>query len=292
VFFLYFFSTFVWDPSRDLLVIPYLNHPLTWYGFLFALSFFIAFFVVRHIFTFQLATKQLPSKENKAHANELTDQLIVFTILGTLIGARLGHVFFYDWPYYSAHPLAILKVWEGGLASHGGAVGVLGALVLFTILNAKRFSKITFLATLDAVVIAASLIGGFIRIGNFINQEILGTPTTLPWGVIFLHPAQMVPQEPLHPVQIYESIAYFCLFALLIFVWVKRGRKVGSGLLSGLFFTLGFGFRFLIEFIKLPQSVSDENGLINMGQILSLPFIVLGLLLLLRVFLHSKKERA
>ena len=144
------------------MVIPYLNHPLTWYGLLFALSFFIAFFVVRHIFTFQLADKSVPSKENKTQATELTDQLIVFTILGTLIGSRLGHVFFYEWPYYSAHPLAILRVWEGGLASHGGALGVLCALVLFTVLNGKRFSKITFLATLDAVVIVAALIGGFI----------------------------------------------------------------------------------------------------------------------------------
>lgn len=269
-----FFATFVWDCSRELFVIPFLGLPITWYGFLFALSFFGSYFLVRKLFEKSLSI-------NHTQATFLTDQLSMAVVLGTVIGARLGHVLFYEWSYYSKHFFDIFKVWEGGLASHGGVVGILISLLIFSYMQRKKFPALNFLVAIEALVIPAAFTSGFIRIGNFINQEILGTPTHLPWGVIYLHPVQSVGKLALHPVQLYEALGYFLTGALLLFVWNKTGKKLGLGILSGLFFILVFGFRFFIEFIKLPQSHFDETSFLNMGQILSLPFILVGLGLLI-----------
>ncbi len=279
-------ATFVWDPPRDIFVIPFLNHPITWYGLLFTCSFIAAYFIVRYLFIFQL--KSLGVSSPKTLATKLVDRLTTLTVIGVILGARLAHVFFYDWDYYKNHLSSILKVWEGGLASHGGAIGILVALLIFTLWQRHQKPKLTFLMTLDAVVMVAPLIGGFIRIGNFINQEILGTPTHLPWGVIFGHPMQPTEAIPLHPVQLYEALAYFLIFAILLIVWKKEGKVLGPGILSGWFFVLLFGFRFFIEFLKLPQSPGDLGSVLNMGQILSLPFIALGVGLLIRFSIRKQ----
>lgn len=276
-----FLGSFIWDPSREFFVIPFIGHPITWYGLLFAASFFGSYFIVRKLFEKSLNLF-------KTEATLLTDQLAMAVVLGTVIGARLGHVLFYEWSYYSKHLFDIFKVWEGGLASHGGVVGILIALICFTFVQRKKNPRITFLVTVEALVIASAFVGGSIRIGNFINQEILGIPTMLPWGVIYLHPIQPVGHLPLHPVQLYESIGYFLTAALLVFAWYKTNKKLGLGLLSGLFFILVFGFRFFMEFLKLPQSRFDETSFLKMGQILSIPFIITGLLLLISYKVRKK----
>lgn len=273
-------GAFTWDPDRNLFVIPGLGHPVAWYGFLFALGFFLGYLVIRTLFRAHIS-KHHPDLDAKREATRLVDRLSLFVILGTLIGARLGHVIFYGWPYYRAYPEKIVRIWEGGLASHGGAIGILIALVLFVLFQRKKSVPLSFLGVLDAIVVPAALAGGFIRIGNFINQEILGVPTDLPWGVSFLHPIDGPRGVPLHPVQLYESFGYFLTFSLLYFVWRRGGRQIGRGVIAGLFFLLVFSFRFCIEFFKLPLSEWSFAGQgLNMGQYLSIPFILLGVFLL------------
>lgn len=276
------FLTFLWDPSREIFIIPGVRHPITWYGLLFACGFIVGYFLIRRLFSVHLMQQGVPHLRAKLEGITLADRLTLLVVLGTVIGARIGHVFFYEWDYYSRHLLSIIKVWEGGLASHGGAIGILIALGIFRLWSRKQYPTLTFLAVLDAIMIPAAFVAGCIRIGNFINQEILGKPTTLPWGVHFLHPLQEAPPSPLHPVQLYEALTYFAIFSLLLFIWKKRSCKLGEGILSGIFFLLVFGSRFLIEFLKLPQTASDATSFLNVGQRLSLPFIVLGIILLWR----------
>lgn len=277
-------ATFTWDPDRNFFVIPYLDHPVTWYGVLFAAGFLVGYLLVRKMFMYFLSpSPSLGSAEIELASIKLTDRLALFVITGTIIGARLGHVFFYGWPYYRQNPTSIFKVWEGGLASHGGAVGILIGLLLFLFLNKNK--KITFLVLLDILVLPAAFVGGCIRIGNFINQEITGLPTSLPWGVAFLHPIDGIPGVPVHPAQLYESAIYLVIFFLLYCLWRKRPMGVGRGLLSGCFFTLVFGFRFFIEFVKMPQSEwPGPHFLLSMGQLLSIPFFLLGIILLIYSF--------
>lgn len=275
---------FTWDPNRAIFWMPYLNHPVTWYGLLFATGFFIGYSVLRW-----LLVRHLELGADKAVATQLADRFAVLLILGAVIGARLGHVFFYDWPYYRTHTAEIWQVWQGGLASHGAAVGILIAIALFWLWQRKKYPTLTFLALLDALVLPASLAGVLIRIGNFINQEILGTPTTLPWGVIFLHPVEGPANVPLHPAQLYESLLYLIVSAWLLFLILKKHVALGWGVLTGWFFLLVFGGRFLIEFVKLPQSeVIHEAGSLNMGQWLSIPFVIVGIILLLTYYRRKK----
>lgn len=207
----------------------------------------------------------------------LTDKLIWFVVLGTLIGARLGHIIFYDWFYYSSHPLDALKIWEGGLASHGGIAGIIIALMLFKRFALKEFPEISFLGLLDIMVIPSTFAGVFIRIGNFFNQEIFGPPSDLPWAILFGHPIDGSAAVPRHPTQLYEALGYFIISAILFYEWRRKGNQLRTGYLFGLCFVLVFGFRFLIEFIKTPQSSMMDETFLQTGQILSLPFILLGL---------------
>ena len=174
----------------------------------------------------------------KETAYFLTDRLCWFTVAGTIIGARLGEVFFYNWPYYSKHPIEIFKTWHGGLASHGGVIGVAIALYLYRLYIRRWLPELTFLRILDYVAIPSALVAFFIRMGNFMNQEILGTPTTLPWGVIFGHPEG----EPLpiarHPVQRYEGLAYLMTFFILWFYWKKKKELEKPGAIVGLLLSL------------------------------------------------------
>lgn len=218
----------------------------------------------------------------------LTDRMTWFVVLGTLIGSRLGHVFFYDWPRYQDNLLDIFKVWEGGLASHGGTLGILIAIFLYYRLVLKPFPEISFVRLIDIVAIPTGLVCCFIRLGNFINQEILGPPTTMPWGVIFGDPVDRSPAIPRHPSQLYEAAIYLGVFILMMFLWKKKGTQLKPGILSGIFFILVFGSRFFIEFIKMPQSMMMDESYLQMGQILSIPFIILGIFLL---FYGNRKEK-
>jgi prolipoprotein diacylglyceryl transferase len=203
-------------------------------------------------------------------------------IFGTVIGARLGHCLFYNPEYYLSNPIEIFKVWEGGLASHGAAIGILTAIYLF----AKKKKNYPMLWTLDRIVIVVALAGTFIRLGNLFNSEIIGTPTEVSWAFVFT----AVDDIPRHPAQLYESIAYFIIFLILLFIYYKGIEKNKNGLLFGLFLLLVFTFRFFVEFLKENQSGFEESLVLNMGQLLSIPFVIVGIVFIIKSFnLKTKK---
>lgn len=268
-----------WDPNPEMFSIdlPFLHRGILWYGFLFAFGFFVGYWIflylLRRYFHF------FP-KFRKEDSVKIAEKVTVYVVLGALIGARLGDILFYQrWAEIASHPLSIFKIWEGGLASHGAVVGI--ALSLWILSKKMRFS---FLRLVDLCVIPTALAGLFIRVGNFINQEILGIPTQLPWGVVFGHPLG-VPPIPVarHPVQLYEAVWYGLVFLFLLHYFKKHPKLENPGRITGLFFVAVFGFRFLIEFLKEEQSpLFDGFTLLTMGQVLSIPIILLGIFLLFR----------
>jgi len=269
-----------WDPPREMFQfnLPFLNRPILWYGFFFALGFFIGYWILLSILKRYFFFKELPSKKT---ASFVAEKITLYVILGAVVGARIGDVLFYeDWMKIIHDPLSIIKIWEGGLASHGGVTGILIALFLLSRKWKKDFPQFPYLTLIDLVAIPGALGGACIRIGNFINQEILGTATTVPWGVVFGHPVDGGANIPRHPVQLYESLYYFFLFSLLYFFWKHYPTLRKPGKIGGLFFILLFSFRFLIEFLKTEQSLWIPTGLfLNMGQLLSIPMIIVGFLL-------------
>lgn len=273
-----------WDPNRVMFTIPYFNHPVTWYGFLFALGFLFGFLILTSMFRQKLAEDKLVPPDEVSHtAHALTDKMTWYVVIGSVIGARLGHVFFYDWPRYRDHWVDIFKVWEGGLASHGGLIGTLVAVTFFRFTTKKKFPSLSFLTLLDMLSVPAAICAGvFIRIGNFVNQEIYGIPTTVPWAVIFKHPIDGGAIVPRHPAQLYEAGCYFIIFIILYLVWKNKRKELVPGTICGLFFILIFGSRMVIEFIKTPQSLIINESFLTMGQYLSLPVIFLGIVLCLR----------
>src|SRR5665647_1981061 len=240
------------------------NFAVRWYGLLFASGFVIGYYILRKIF------------KNEGLGDATLDRLTVYVAIGTIVGARLGHCLFYEPAYYLAHPLEILKVWHGGLASHGAAIGILLALWLFV-----RKEKKPFIWAIDRVVIVVALAGALIRLGNLMNSEIYGVETTLPWGFVFLRNGENAPK---HPTQIYESLAYLITFVILLRVYWKNKGKQRPGLLFGLFLVLVFGFRFLVEYVKNDQVTFEAGMNFNMGQLLSIPFILAGIALLVWAF--------
>jgi len=241
-----------------------------WYGLLFAMSFAVGYVIMQRIFK----NENIPTKV----LDELTTYMLIFTI----VGARLGHCLFYEPEYYLSHPIEILKIWEGGLASHGAAIGIIIGLYLFS-----RKNKKPFLWIIDRIVIVVALSGFFIRTGNLMNSEIFGDVTSLPWGFIFKrYYIQAYTVDPRHPTQIYEALSYLLIFLFLFRSYWKQKGKVKQGLLFGWFLVLVFGVRFLIEFIKVPQVGFEEHMILNMGQLLSIPFVILGIIMIVRA--HKK----
>jgi phosphatidylglycerol:prolipoprotein diacylglycerol transferase len=201
--------------------------------------------------------------------------------VGIVVGARLGHCLFYQPDYYLKHPLEMILPfsWEDGrieltgyrgLASHGGTIGLIIAVLLF-----HRKTGIHFLTVFDYIAIVAPLGGAFIRLGNLMNSEIIGNPTNLPWAFVFTR----VDQIPRHPAQLYEAIAYLVFFILLFSIYNRRRGSLKKGYLFGLALILIFTFRFLIEFLKEEQVDFEKGLMLNMGQILSIPFILAGIYL-------------
>jgi prolipoprotein diacylglyceryl transferase len=267
-----------WDPSKALIPwnLPILDRPLLWYGFLFALGFLLAYGILLILLRHETA------KEVRANAKKIADNLTFYGILGTVIGARLFDVLFYEnWNAILRDPWSVFKVWEGGLASHGGVFGILIALALFQ----KRHRFCSWVHLLDLLVLPAGIIAFFIRIGNFINQEILGKPTDMPWAVIFGHPADGSFPVPRHPVQLYEAFYYLAVFGILWF-FRKRWSSWKEGRLAGLFLVVIFTFRLFIEFFKEEQSWWLYGSSATMGQLLSVPLIALGLYLMFRRSTH------
>lgn len=278
-----------WDPPREAFTIPYFDIAVAWYGILFATGFVVGYFILIPILRkmFAETTKTYPRDgiDVNALASSFADKITWYIVIGTVVGARLGHVLFYDWPYYSENPMEILMIRKGGLASHGGTLGIMLALIFFLRWNRKIFPEMTFVKLIDILVVPTALTVCFIRIANFFNQEILGYPTDKPWGIIFGHAADGTAPIPRHPVQLYEALAYFATFIILYALWKAKGTSLKPGILSGLFFIFVFGSRFFLEFLKEPQSVIDSAGL-QMGQWLSVPFVLMGIGLL---FLPEKK---
>lgn len=273
-------ATFVWDPDRVCFYIPYIDHPIYWYGVFFACGFGLEYYFLKKILGRFIA--------NEERCATCMAQLVTWLTVCSVIGGRLAYVFFYGWPYYQQHWVDIVKVWEGGLASHGALVGILCALWILS----RRFcavdQRLTWLALLDLVAIPVGLTAACIRVGNFFNQEITGTLTTLPWGVEFVHPLDGF-GGVVHPVQLYEACFYALLAVGMLLLWRRYGRYVGTGLFVGLLLTLLCAFRFGIEFIKVPQGdVLDPSSFFRMGQLLSIPFFVLGLSLLIRCAVKRK----
>jgi prolipoprotein diacylglyceryl transferase len=249
-------------------IFPFLGLSIRWYGLLFAASFYFGYVLFNRFI--KLENIRI----------ELLDRLILYVGIGTVLGARLGHCFFYDAQYYLEHPLEIIQIWKGGLASHGAAIGILIAVYFFV-----KKEKVTYLWTMDRVVITVALAGFFIRMGNLMNSEIYGVQTSMPWGFIFLREGETLPK---HPTQIYEALSYLLIFVLLYKLYNHYKSKPKEGLLFGIFLILTFAMRFLIEFIKNPQENFEKALPLDMGQILSIPLIIAGIIILIYAYRQPK----
>jgi phosphatidylglycerol---prolipoprotein diacylglyceryl transferase len=271
---------FFWDPAREIfsLNIPILDRPILWYGLFFALGFFTGYRILAYLLKHNL--ELFPELRHRASA--LAERITFYVMIGTLLGARAADLLFYqELSGYLRDPLSMIKIWEGGLASHGGAIGILVALYLLSRKVHFEFPHFSYLTLIDFVVIPTGLVGALIRIGNFFNQEILGTPSDLPWAVVFGHPADHSRPTARHPVQLYEALYYFSIFILLFSLWKRVPKFQTKGRATGLFLVLVFLFRFSIEFLKEEQSAwLHPSSLLTMGQYLSLPLILLGCILL------------
>lgn len=250
-------------------------------------------------------------KQNVSDA--LLDKLVIYVVIATIVGARLGHVLFYG-PYfdtvtadgiilergYFSHPGDILKVWEGGLASHGGIFAIWIALILYS----KYVVKMSSYWILDKMVAPGAIGGCFIRLGNLMNSEIVGNYTDVPWGFKFayldapvdmngnlIQPIDWASIPARHPAQLYEAIAYLVIFLVLVFLYWKKEAWRFSGRLFGIFLIFLFSARFLIEFVKVGQTDRDDVWAINTGQMLSIPFILVGVFILWRSFKAVREER-
>lgn len=257
-----------WNPDPVLLELFSLE--LRWYGLLFVAGFLVGFYIMQWIYL----------RENK-DVKQL-DKLLYFMFAGAVIGARLGHCIFYEPEYYFAslaNMLEILYIWKGGLASHGGTVGMIIAVWLF-----QRNSEDSFLHITDRLSIPISLGAMSIRLGNFFNSEILGERTSSMFGIIF----SKVDATPRHPAQLYEAAAYLFTFLLLFYLYKMKIKQLGEGFLIGTMFVSIFTLRFLIEFVKDEQAAYSLDLPLNVGHMLSIPFIILGIYLIYR----SRKQMA
>ncbi len=260
----------VWTADPDII-----SHPITvrWYGLMFAIGFIAGFNIVSRMF------------KHEGAPESWLGTLLGWTVAGTIIGARLGHVFFYEWDQYSQDPISILYIWEGGLASHGGAIGVILGVLMFSLITSKRSPLWTF----DRLVVPIALVGGLIRIGNLMNSEIFGHATDLPWGFMFVNSREwqaLYAGQACHPTQIYEALCYFALFGLLMWMYWRKNAERRPGLIFGVFFIGIFVPRLLIEFVKNDQVAWEASMTLNMGQWLSIPFIIAGMFFIVRALMR------
>ena len=264
-----------WNVDPELFRIG--SFAVRWYGLLFVSGFVLGYWMFTKFFERENVDKRI------------LDPLLYTLLLGTLVGARLGHCIFYQPDYYFGSWdgfLEIFQVWKGGLASHGGTIVLFFCMMWF----ARKYgpkNNFDFVWILDHLCIAVAFAATFIRLGNLFNSEIYGVVTSLPWGFVFERRGEV---EPKHPTQLYEALSYFLLGLFLLWLYVKKLDKVYRGTFIGIFFIVCFGMRFIIEFIKEPQVEFEETMLLDMGQILSIPFIILGIGFL--VYAWKKKQPA
>lgn len=274
-------AAITWDV--DPVIFEIFGRGIRWYGLFFALGLLILGPMIEGRIW----------KREKLNP-EWMNSLFVYVVLGTILGARLGHVLFYDPSYYLANPSKIFAVWEGGLASHGGTIGIIIAVWIYS----RRVTKRSMLWTLDRLAVPTGLAAALIRLGNLMNSEIFGRPTDLPWGFVFPRASEFAGYAEkgltipaCHPTQIYEAVAYLLVFALCMYLyWGRDAARRYPGLILGYFLLGVFGFRLFVESIKNVQE-SWEIGLVqhyglNMGQFLSIPFILAGLGLIIYAYRH------
>ena len=268
-----------WNPSPEIFTIPGINWPVRWYGLMWAMAFISSHFILNRVF----------KKEGRTEKD--LDTLTLYIIIGTVLGARLGHCLFYG-PWfdeydalgrlinegYLSHPLNLLKIYEGGLASHGGAIGIIVGMILYC-----RKTKEKWLWLFDRMVIVVPMAAMFIRIGNLMNSEIIGNITTVPWAFVFTQEDN----NPRHPAQLYEAIFCFFLFILMYWFWKNKREKVGPGFMFGLMCVLLFIERIADEFLKENQVAFEDSLPLNIGQLLSIPFILIGIYMMIR----ARKEK-
>lgn len=256
-----------------------------WYGLMFAIGFLVGYYIVYRIFKHEGAPERWLAP------------LFFYVVIATIIGARLGHVLFYEPQHYLQNPIDIFKVWEGGLASHGGTIGIIIAIFIFS----RHITKKSPLWTFDRLAVPIGFVAALIRIGNLMNHEIFGGPTDQPWGFRFitnmgqfLNGGQPIFTEPSHPTQIYEAICYLLVFAICMWLYWRRNAQERPGLILGVFLLGIFISRFFIEFVKNvqePWEISMRNTIgIDMGQLLSIPFIIAGVWLIVRALRRPRQE--
>ncbi len=245
-----------------------------WYGMFFAVGFALGYYIVSRMF------------KHEGKPAEWVDSLLIYLVLATIIGARLGHCLFYQWDYYSQHPVEIFKVWEGGLASHGGTIGIIIAMWLYS----RKVTRLGILWILDRICVPVALVATLIRLGNLMNHELYGYPTDLPWAFSFvtnvpqwLAGAAPIMSEPSHPSQLYEALTYLILFIVLSVMYWRYNAQRRPGLLLGVFFIGTFLSRIFIEMLKHATVFAGGIGeSFKMGQLLSIPFVIAGIWLVLR----------
>ena len=231
-----------------------------WYGLMFALAFITGYSIGAKMFA------------DAGRPTEDVERLLIYVLVATIIGARLGHVIFYELEYYLRNPILIPQVWTGGLASHGAAIGIIVAMWLY----AKNTTGVTFLWVADRVVPGVAIGGMFIRIGNFFNSEIIGIQTDLPWAVIF----ERVDMVPRHPTMLYESLLCIFVLIVLLIIYKQYDKNPPQGSLFGTFLILLFTGRFFLEFTKTTMADFLEGAALDMGQLLSIPLVLFGVWLL------------
>lgn len=262
-------ATIHWNVNPEIFRIG--HFAIRYYGVLWALSFYLGYLIFNRF----VKKEGLPE--------DFLDSLTVYTAIGTIVGARLGHCLFYQPADYLSHPIDILKIWQGGLASHGAAVGIITAIFLFS-----RKWKVSWTYVMDRLVVTVALAGFLIRIGNLMNSEIYGVETSLPWGFVFERKREIFPK---HPTQLYEAFMYLIIFVILYLVYNKSNFKPKQGVLFGLFLIGVFFSRFVIEFIKEPQVEFEKSMSLNMGQWLSIPLVLAGIGFIAYAYYQKRKER-
>lgn len=264
----------VWDVNPYIFYLPDFlgGRPIAWYGLLWAMVFIVGYYIMKKIY------------KKESLGDDQLDKLLMYMLIFTIVGARLGHCLFYEPAYYFANPIKFLYVWEGGLASHGGAIGILIGLYIYS----KKIEK-PYLWILDRIVVPTAIGGAFIRTGNLMNSEIYGQETSLPWGFKFVrdYPVGM-PLEDIpacHPTQIYEALFCVMVFVYLMYAYFKQDMaNRRPGFMFGIFLIVVFGSRILIEFIKNHQVAFEDNMILDMGQWLSIPFVIAGIYLVIKSY--------
>lgn len=261
----------IWDVNPEIFSIG--SFSIRWYGLLFASGFLVGQRIMAHIFL----------KEGLKET--LLDSLLLTMVITTVVGARLGHFLFYEPEVLFKNPLQVITPPFAGLASHGATIGILLGLYFYA-----RAKKMSFLWIVDRIVIVVALAGCFIRTGNLMNSEIIGKVTDVPWAFVFVRNYEFT-QYPRHPAQLYEALACLVLCGLLFWLWNKRKSQTPQGLLLGIFLIWVFGLRFIIEFFKENQVAFENDLTFNMGQILSIPAVILGIVFLINAFRNKDKDQ-